>query len=101
MAEICIDEYLWSLYERTPKVDTNKVTERIKVTVKKKGKTRTVIKTITKYVVAGLHVEGSDRRRKSRHVAQGLRDRRHGSGLQAEALSCASRDGRRRACRRA
>ena len=28
---ICIDEYLWSLYERTPKVDTNKVTERIKV----------------------------------------------------------------------
>jgi hypothetical protein len=49
--EICIDEYLWSLYERTPKVDTNKVTERIKTTVKTKGKTRTVIKTITKYVV--------------------------------------------------
>src|SRR4029079_8026101 len=37
--ETCIDDYLWSLYERTPKVDTNKVTERIKVTVKKKGKT--------------------------------------------------------------
>jgi hypothetical protein len=51
VVEICIDEYLWSLYERTPKVDTNKVTERIKTTVKKKGKTRTVIKTITKYVV--------------------------------------------------
>ena len=51
VAEICIDEYLWSLYERTPKVDTNKVTEQIKTTVKKKGKTRTVIKTITKYVV--------------------------------------------------
>jgi hypothetical protein len=51
VAEVCIDEYLWSLYERTPKVDTNKVRERIKVTVKKKGKTRTVIKTITKYVV--------------------------------------------------
>jgi hypothetical protein len=50
---ICIDEYLWSLYERTPKVDTNKVTEKIKTTVKnKKGKTRTVTKTITKYVVA-------------------------------------------------
>ena len=49
--EICIDEYLWSLYERTPKVDTNKVTERIKTTVKTKGKTRTVTKTITKYVV--------------------------------------------------
>jgi hypothetical protein len=51
VAEICIDEYLWSLYQRTPKVDTNKVTERIKVTVKKKGKTRTVIRTITKYVL--------------------------------------------------
>jgi hypothetical protein len=51
VVEICIDEYLWSLYERTPKVDTNKVTERIKTTVKTKGKTRTVIKTITKYVV--------------------------------------------------
>jgi hypothetical protein len=48
--EICIDEYLWSLYQRTPKVDTMKVSERIKVTVRKKGKTRTVIKTITKYV---------------------------------------------------
>jgi len=52
VAEICIDDYLWSFYERTPKVDTNKVKERIKATVRKKGKTRTVIKTITKYVVA-------------------------------------------------
>jgi hypothetical protein len=51
VVEICIDEYLWSLYERTPKVDTNKVTERIKTTVKVKGKTRTVTKTITKYVI--------------------------------------------------
>ena len=51
--DICIDEYLWSLYERTPKVDTNKVTEQIKTTVKtKKGKTKTVTKTITNYVVA-------------------------------------------------
>ena len=50
--EICIDEYLWSLYERTPKIDTDKVTTRIKTTVKKKGKKRTITKTITKYVVA-------------------------------------------------
>jgi hypothetical protein len=50
--DMCVDEYLWSLYERTPKVDVNKVTERIKTTVKRKGKTRTVTKTITKYVVA-------------------------------------------------
>ena len=55
VVDICIDEYLWSLYERTPKVDTNKVTEQIKTTVKnKKGKTRTVTKTITNYVVANF-----------------------------------------------
>src|SRR3984893_1816973 len=50
VAEICIDRYLWSLYQRAPKVDTIKVPERIKVTVKKKGKTRTVSKTIIKLV---------------------------------------------------
>ena len=51
--DTCIDEYLWALYERTPKVDTNKVTKQIKTTVKtKKGKTRTVTKTTTDYVVA-------------------------------------------------
>jgi hypothetical protein len=48
--EVCIDQYLWSLYERTPKIDTIKVEERIKVKVKNKGKTRTVVKTLTKYV---------------------------------------------------
>ena len=48
--DVCIDQYLWSLYERTPKVDTVKVEERIKVKVKNKGKTRTVDKTLTKYV---------------------------------------------------
>src|SRR5262249_4462143 len=53
VVDICIDEYLWALYERTPKVETNKVTKQIKTTVKtKKGKTRTVTKTITDYVVA-------------------------------------------------
>ena len=51
VAEICIDEYLWSLYERTLKVDVNKVTEQTKETVKKNGKTRTIIKTITKFVL--------------------------------------------------
>jgi hypothetical protein len=50
VAEICIDRYLWSAYQRAPKVDTIKVPERIKVTVKKKGKTRTVIKTVIKLV---------------------------------------------------
>ncbi len=46
----CIDRYLWSLYERAPKLDTIRVPERIKVTVKNKGKTRTVTKTIIKLV---------------------------------------------------
>jgi hypothetical protein len=48
--DACIDQYLWSLYERTPKVDTIKVDEQIKVKVKRKGKTRTVVKTETKYI---------------------------------------------------
>ena len=48
--DVCIDQYLWSLYERTPKVDTVKVSEQIKVKVKHKGKTKTVVKTLTKYV---------------------------------------------------
>ena len=52
VTDICIDEYLWSLYERTPKVDTIKVPEQIKVTVKKKGKTRTVTQTVMTYVVS-------------------------------------------------
>jgi hypothetical protein len=48
--EICIDQYLWNAYERTPKRDTVKEVERKKVTVKKKGKTRTVSKKVTKLV---------------------------------------------------
>src|SRR6516225_4650143 len=48
--EICIDQYLWSLYQRTPKRDTSKVVEQRKVTVTKKGKTRTVSKEFTKFV---------------------------------------------------
>jgi len=49
-SDVCIDQYLWSLYERTPKVDTVRVEERIKLKVKSKGKTRTVVKTLTKYI---------------------------------------------------
>jgi hypothetical protein len=48
--DVCIGQYLWSLYERTPKVDTIKVEERIKEKVKNKGKTRTIVKTLTKYI---------------------------------------------------
>ena len=46
--EDCIDQYLWSIYERTRKLDTIKVQELMRVTVKKKGHTRTVMKGITK-----------------------------------------------------
>jgi hypothetical protein len=50
VADVCIDRYLWALYQRTPKMDTIQVTERRKVTVRKKGKTRTVTKSFTKRV---------------------------------------------------
>jgi hypothetical protein len=50
LAEDCIDQYLWSVYERARKVDSIKVTERIKVTVTKKGKSRTVTRTVSKVV---------------------------------------------------
>jgi hypothetical protein len=49
-ADVCIDRFLWALYQRTPKRDTVKHHERRKVTVKKKGKTVTVTKTVTKLV---------------------------------------------------
>ena len=48
--EICIDRYLWAVYQRTPKHDVIKVMEERKVTVKKKGKTRTIVKKIAKLV---------------------------------------------------
>jgi hypothetical protein len=48
--DVCVDHYLWALYQRTAKVDTNKVTEWRKVTVKKKKKTVTVKKRFIKLV---------------------------------------------------
>jgi hypothetical protein len=50
VADICMDRYLWALYQRTPKEDTIKVNERRKVTVKKKRKTVIVTKSFTKLV---------------------------------------------------
>ena len=46
----CIDRYLWSVYERAPKIDTIKVPEHRKVKIKRKGKIKTVIRTFTKLV---------------------------------------------------
>ena len=50
VAQICIDRYLWLLYERTRKIDTIKVPELRKESVKQKGRTKIVTKTITKLV---------------------------------------------------
>ena len=50
VAEICIDRYLWALYERAPKVDAIKVEDRRKVTVKRRGKKVTVTRTFTRRV---------------------------------------------------
>ena len=50
VAEICIDRYLWALYERAPKIDAIKLTERRKVAVRRKGKTVTVTRTFTRRV---------------------------------------------------
>jgi hypothetical protein len=41
----------------------------------------------------GLHMERPESGRKSWHAANGIGHRRHGSNLQAEAISCASRVG--------
>ena len=50
VADICIDRFLWALYQRTPKEDTIKVHEQRKVTVKRKRKTVTVTRTFTRLV---------------------------------------------------
>ncbi len=50
LSQECIDQYLWSVYERASKVDTIKVQKEIKATVKKNGESRTVTKIITKFV---------------------------------------------------
>ena len=48
--EVCIDQYLWSVYRRAPKEDTVKMVERRKVTIKVDGKPRTIIKEFTTLV---------------------------------------------------
>ncbi len=48
--DVCIDHYLWALYERTAKQDTSKVHEWRKVRVKKKNRTVTVRKRFTRLV---------------------------------------------------
>ncbi|MCP3399563.1 hypothetical protein [Bradyrhizobium sp. CCGB20] len=48
--DACIDRYLWALYQRTAKEDSIKVEERRPVTIKRRGKTVTVMRSFTKLV---------------------------------------------------
>jgi hypothetical protein len=51
VAEACIDQFLWALYERTPKHDTIKEVEHYRVKVRnKKGKLVTVTRSSTRLV---------------------------------------------------
>ncbi|MCP3390008.1 hypothetical protein NLM27_14610 [Bradyrhizobium sp. CCGB12] len=50
VVDACIDRYLWALYQRTPKEDSIKVEERRPVTIKRRGKTVTVMRSFTKLV---------------------------------------------------
>jgi hypothetical protein len=50
VAEPCIDQFLWALYERTRKEDTIKEVDHYKVKVRKKGKLVTVTRTSTRLV---------------------------------------------------
>jgi hypothetical protein len=49
-SEECIDRYLFALYQRAPKEDSVLVPAQVTVTVKKQGKSRTVVKTVQKLV---------------------------------------------------
>lgn len=48
--DACADRYLWALYQRTRKEDTVKEKTQREVTVKRKGKTVTVTRTVTQVV---------------------------------------------------
>jgi hypothetical protein len=50
VVEPCIDQYLFALYQRTPKEDTVKETEKQKVTITRKGKLVTVTRSVTRQV---------------------------------------------------
>jgi hypothetical protein len=50
VVDVCVDRYLWALYQRAPKLDTITVQERRKVTVKRKGKKVTVTRTFGRHV---------------------------------------------------
>ena len=50
VVDICVDRYLWALYQRTPKEDTIRIREWKSVTIKRKGKRVSVSRAFTKLV---------------------------------------------------
>jgi len=50
VVDVCVDRYLWALYQRAPKLDTITVQERRKVTIKRKGKKITVTRKFGRHV---------------------------------------------------
>jgi len=48
--DICVDRYLWALYQRTPKEDTIRMLEWKSLTIKRKGKRVSVSRAFTKLV---------------------------------------------------
>jgi hypothetical protein len=80
VADICIDRFLWALYQRAPKEDTIKVHEE-ESDSQEEAQNRDCHQNLYQARRSGLHVEGSEGGGKSRHADDGLRDRRHGSEL--------------------
>jgi hypothetical protein len=64
-ATVCIDRYLWSLYERTTKIDTIRVPQEVKVAVKRKGRIRIITRTVSKFVVENFAWKDPDAARKA------------------------------------
>lgn len=50
VVDICVDRYLWALYQRTPKEDTIRTLELRHVTIKRKGRKVTVSRAFAKLV---------------------------------------------------
>jgi hypothetical protein len=50
VVDICVDRYLWAIYQRTAKEDTIKVKDSRKVTIRRKGRTVTVNRSFTRLV---------------------------------------------------
>ncbi|GLH77406.1 hypothetical protein SSBR45G_23140 [Bradyrhizobium sp. SSBR45G] len=48
--DVCVDRYLWAMYERAPKLDKIRETERRVVTIKRKGRMVKVTRTFAKLV---------------------------------------------------